>query len=668
MSDCIQDLRHEAEFRHGDVVVTLRQGVLALGNAHFRRLQELTEKGICTTLVEDGAGRPRAVSDGGCDYEYYGLGRKPTVTAVQARVVPEGLFDGEHVEVAVTLTQASQGVEIIREYLIYPGLPALSVRHRLRTTISPRLGWTARSDLNQYMVKPLEARVDRLIPLGSASAIRCVIFQGRTDHCDTPVVEVRPDSLRELRGNLLFYEESDGSGLAFLQEAPPSAERRDLEAYDFRLDDWGVVCSCNWGIHPSELEEGRNYLGYRSTLLLYATAAERDRIIKAYQRRRYPHRFAQAGGVTVNPWGGGGFVKKVSTNFLLAEIAASADLGGTAYQMDDGWQQGDTRLAHVDNFVIDPAFWQISDRLEGSFNRLQAQAERHGLELALWFLPSSNRNYRDWPESLEIILDMYRRYGIRKVKIDGLYIRNYEAQENLEKLLKAARTASNGEIFFNLDVTSSQRGGYLQFLEYGNLFLENRYGWSGIGYHPEKILRHLWMLAKYIRPQTIQAEIASPVNVDPEFYRKRGMSDPRTYPLEYWSAVAFCASPLLWLNPSELPPEQRPPLRRGIDLHRQFAELLFEAEIYPCGDCPDGSRITGFQVVPGRLGDPHLLIFYREQAAGKETLRLKLPQPLPASPAWELVAGNASLAPQPHGSWEVTLPQPASFALFRALP
>ena len=660
-----QDLRCQSELMHRDIKVRLHDGILSIGNRHLRRLQALNEKGVCTTLLEDGEHRPRAGSDGNCDYYYFGLGRSPEVRALTAGVVPETLFDGEHVSVHVHLEQENQGVEIVREYLIYPDLAALSVRHTLRSAVIPRLGWTARCDLNQYLVKPHESRVDRLIPQGNGGLVRCVVFNGRTDHSDAPVMECRPDASRELRGNLLFYEESDGSGLAILQEAPPSAERRDLEPYDFRLDDWGVVCSCNWGIHPGELREGHVYQGYRSTLLVYGSASERDRVLKAYQRRRYPRRFAQAGAVTVNPWGGGGFVKKVSQEFLLAEIAASAEVGGTAYQVDDGWQQGDTYQALTQNVLVDREFWRVSDKLGGTLEPLRRQAKASGVELALWFLPSPNRGFRDWQDGLDIILDMHRNVGIRKFKIDGLMIRTCSEQEKFELMLRTARELSNGEIFFNLDVTSSQRGGYLQYLEYGNLFLENRYCFGGLGYHPEKVLRHLWMLSRYTRPQNIQAEVANPADVKPDFYQKRGLVDPRSYPIEYWAAVAFCSSPLLWMNPSAVPAELRSRLRRVMDLHRKYAEAMFEGEIYPCGGRPDGRACTGFQMVPGRPQDPQLLLVFAELGAAETSTVLHLPQPLRVNTSWLLEYGEATLAEQPAGGWKVTLPGPASFALFR---
>ena len=75
----------------------------------------------------------------------------------------------------------------------------------------------------------------------------------------------------------------------FLQEAPPSMERRDFEAYDFRYDpETGVIRSCTWGIAPEDIQSGKQtYKSFRHVLLVYQDESEKKSILKQYLALRY---------------------------------------------------------------------------------------------------------------------------------------------------------------------------------------------------------------------------------------------------------------------------------------------------------------------------------------------------------------------------------------------
>jgi len=95
------------------------------------------------------------------------------------------------------------------------------------------------------------------------------------------------------------------------------------------------------------------------------------------------------------------------------------------------------------------------------------------------------------------------------------------------------------------------------FLEYGNIFLENRYVYgSGIGYHPEDTLNNLWTLSQYVRTQTLQIEIPAHEAVNNDFYIDRNQIQPDLYSAEYWAAIALFANPLLWFAPSVISKEE----------------------------------------------------------------------------------------------------------------
>lgn len=364
----------------------------------------------------------------------------------------------------------------------------------------------------------------------------------------------------------------------------------------------------------------------------------------------------------VNPWGCGRFRELVGEEFLRREIEATAACGAECYQIDDTWQQGEGlgRLINV-NEHLTPAFWKISEtRLRGTFAGLLPIAAQSKVELALWCAPSSNVEFRDWEAFREFLLDFHRRWNFRFFKIDGVKIRTCEAERNLETLLRSVREATGGLVYFNLDTTAGQRPGYFRMVEYGNIFLENRYvchEW-GLGYHPEKTLRSLWQLARVMRPQLLQVEIPSPSDIRRSFYEKKGMSQPDLYPVEYWAAIALFANPLLWFAPSTVPEEIRSRIRPLLELWRRNRDTILGGEIYPVGAAPDGKALTGLVSTGGWL------IAFRELGA-PEAGEFRLSHfPEAEGRRWRLVAGQGRAEPVP-GGVTLLLPDHPRFALFQ---
>ncbi len=128
-----------------------------------------------------------------------------------------------------------------------------------------------------------------------------------------------------------------------------------------------------------------------------------------------------------------------------------------------------------------------------------------GIELCLWFNPSKDDSYAHWRDDADALIGLYREYGIRTFKIDGVMIPDKRADLNLRGMFERVMDATGGQAVFNLDVTAGRRWGYHYGNEYGNIFLENRYtDWSN--YYPHWTLRNLWMLSRYVPPQNLQIE------------------------------------------------------------------------------------------------------------------------------------------------------------------
>ena len=661
------------DFVFKDVNIRLDDGRLIIANSAFRRCLDLCSGIPRTTSLKDAAGREFAKHDKKSgDFSFIGINRpgyngsEYCVVDVFAETRSASFLDSEHVRVRLVIEEKVQRIVFIREYIVYPELAVIAVQNSVCAAVMPNLYWSRRlfdsGNSTRFPVEHLESCVDSISPAEGILPLRAVEFFGRTDYLDD-LVKIHNAGDGQLNGNLLFCEDTHGAGFVYLQEAPPSSERRDFEKYDFRIDS-GTIFSCNWGIEPHELLPSKTFSGYRHALILFHDAAERDSAIKFYLKKRFPVNLEKNHSIMVNPWGCGRFPKLVSEDFLVEEIKACPELGATHYQIDDSWQQGGSLSEIIiKNRAVDAQFWKVADKLHGNFDKLVEVAKSSGVELALWMAPSCNCEYRDWENFAELVLDFHRRCGFNNFKIDAVMARTYEAEENLRKLLQSAREKSDGRIYFNLDTTNGQRPGYFLFLEYGNIFLENRYvchNW-GLGYHPEKTLRNLWNLSQFIRPQSLQIEIPYPGDILENFYAGKQMLSPLAYPVEYWAAIAMFANPLLWFAPSKVAPADRKRIRDVMDLHRLHRDRIFSGEIFPVGSCPDGRSITGLQSHDFD-NDSGYLIFYREFAS--ETPKAKITvNYIPGNIAFKRIAGDATLTRQ--GKFlEVEISEAPGFAMF----
>lgn len=668
-------MKEELLLEFEDIRVWRRATDLTIANSAISRKFDLAAGAPKTVSLRDGAGREFASPGKPCaDISFIGLnhpGSEKTpwsLESVAADIREGGLFDSTCVRVRLKMSEPVEQASYTREYFIYPGLAALAVRNSIECPVKPNIYWTARGVYGRRQRAPeclalAESCADSICPAPGIRPECAVEFTAVTDITDELVTIHQAAELEFLNGNLLFCSDGGGVGFAWLQEAPPSGERRDYEMHDFRLAG-NTVFSCNWGIHPAELVPGRVFHGYRHILMLFHSTMERNQLLKKYLRTRFPFDPLEHLAVTVNPWGCGCFPKLAGRQFLLDEIAAVPELGATHYQIDDSWQTGGSLgELSLKNRKATPEFWTISrELLDGTFEPLVKAARENGVELGLWLAPSANCDYDDWHEFGETVLDYHRRFGFRMFKIDFIKLRTSAAEENLRKLLTFLRTASGGEIYFNLDITNGQRTGYFHFLEFGNIFLENRYvGLSHAPkYHPEKTLRSLWRLSRFIRPQTLQVEIPSPEDINPDSYAGYPGCPPDAYPVEYWAAIALFANPLLWLAPSRVSPETRRRIKAVMELHSQHRDRIFAGEIFAVGAEPDGTAVAALQSHDFTSGSG-MVIVYRELGNTDGTTFLEMDY-LPEAPRGQVVCGEAEISTVP-GGLRIAVPQRPGFVL-----
>ncbi len=667
------------EFNYQDVSVIYDEESLTIANRCLRRKISLTN-GILRTLELRDLRTNCIVAAENPEFDFNFIGyntpakNSPVyqITAIDVQKVSAGDFDSAHVIVAVSITEQRSPVNYVREFIIYPNLPVLSVCNRIRPGVMPNIYWTYRQkmrcDSNRELAGPLFSAVDALTFAPGFIREKTVEFFGRTDEVDNQVLEHCPCPAEQACGNLLFtVNPHTSAGAVILQEAPPSAERRDMENADFYFRNQ-TVYSCNWGVAPHEIMLNQEFKSYRHTVILFADAAERQIAVQRYLKIRYPAQFNHH-TIMVNPWGGGDFYNRLNSKFLHDEINGAAELAAESYQIDDSWQKGASLWELIgSNHAPAPDFWQVAaDKLPEGLEPFVKQAAENQLELALWTAPSCNLDYIDAENFGNMLLDYHHKFGFRFFKIDGMTLRTYCGEQRLTEMFRRVRMASNGQIYFNLDVTNGQRGGYFYLLEYGNLFLQNRYvtlNW-GIGYHPEKTLRSLWRLARYCRTQYLQIEVP---------YRAAGLRKssadnpsyhcmPECYPQEYWAAIALFANPLLWLYPSEVAPADAQVLRNVMILHKKYRRQIFSGDILPIGREPDGRTITGLQS-HNAADNSGLIIVFREYGCAYSNDDLTLAVTLPDKCVLSPVAGHGN-AKMTNGKLQVEIPMPADWALFK---
>jgi hypothetical protein len=676
-----QEITSTQSFTYKDIKVELKEHRLLIENSRLARLFELKHAVPQTISLKDkSSGAELAAQHDHGDFSFAGINMPHNLRGrteyrlgkITASVVEESIFDAEHICVKLKIHEDIQQVSFTRKYFIYPDLPYLASQTGIISKVTPLMYWTRRGGMyktdlyKQHSPATLESCEDSLKLSDNLHPAKAVEFAGRTDYTHDHVFE-HENPAAMFNGNLLFCENTSGDGLLFLQEAPLSGERRDFEEYDFRIDEKNTVHSCCWGINAHEVSPEKELFSYRHVLVLYQ-AGDAITSLKNYLKTRFPQNPQRDYSVTVNPWGSGGFPSLVSEQFLIDEINASGALGATHYQVDDGWQKGRALSEMIgNNRHMTREFWDFSrEHLPNGFDHIATAAKDAGVELALWMAPSCNCEYRDWREFADIVYDYYCRYNIRMFKIDAVMTRTKEAEDNLEKMVRHLRERSKGEIFFNFDTTNGQRPGYFLFLEYGNIFLENRYvchSW-GLGYHPETTLRCMWRLTKYIRPQTLQIEIPDFKAINREFYAEKKRLQPDIYPADYWAAVPLFSNPLIWLAPSRLDPEVAEIYRKLIKLHLEYRDQIFAGEIYSIGQEPDGSSICGFQSHNAASGSG-FLVFYRENNAAPSA-QIQSAVALNGNLAVTHIAGssNSSVAQNTENELTVTMDKSCSFTFY----
>lgn len=459
--------------------------------------------------------------------------------------------------------------------------------------------------------------------------LKTVEFWDATDNHDNLVRETENFLYykNSYRGNLLFASsQKGGQGVWMLKEAPTSRSQLNYPGKDFSSDG-SALHMLGPGIAPGDVTADAWVKAYSSVVGLYdGTDLDASMRLRAYQKKLRRHIPQRDEMVMMNTWGDRNQDARVGEKFCIEEVEKAHRLGISHFQIDDGWQSGKSPNSafaggSFKNIWANPDYWAPDPKkYPNGLGPVVEAADRLGITLGLWYNPSIKDNFIDWRKDADAIIGLWRKYGIKVYKIDGVELPTKEAEVNFRRILDTVLEASAGDIVFNLDVTAGRRGGYFMFNEYGNLFLENRYSDWG-NYYPYRTLRNLWMLSRYVPAENIQLEFLNNWRNRDKYATDDALA-PGAYSFEYLFAITMAGQPLAWMEASNLP-EDGFDIAELIRSYREVSADFHSGVVMPIGAEPDGYSWTGFQSICGE-NEGYLLV-YRENASQDGELSAYLP-------------------------------------------
>ena len=593
-----------------DCYASLNDSTLTIGNSRVCQVFAWNKGDLKTVSLEDvQAGKKLVMQNPRSDIA---LGK--TLGKVQSAQwksdIVAGTVVSPHLEVEVTASFPH--LEVRRVFRIYPECPAIGCDYYLRARNGEVPAFESKDAVLQHLGLP-----------GAHWQYRAVEFYDRTDSINTLVYESEAISYlanTELRGNVLWGQSVlHDTNVFVVKEAPCSFVQLNYPGCDFRFSVKGLSV-VGMGITAADLPANEWTRCYGLAIGVYDNGEGNDQgttaglvALRDYQKRLRRLDARRDEMIMMNTWGDRNKDAHVGEAFVNKELDACVRLGVTHLQIDDGWQQGLSKNSAQSTGKLwdqwKEEHWQPhAERFPHGFLPVVQHAKQQGVDLGLWFHPSNADDYANWSRDANIVVNLFRNFGIRYFKIDGIKLPTKRAEINLRRFFDRIQTETDGQVVINLDATADNRTGYHYFYEYGNIFLENRYTDFG-RYYPCWTLRNLWMLSKYVPPEKLQIEFLNKWRNGNKYAADDPLA-PGQVPFDYVFAVTMMAQPLAWFEGSGLPAEAFEQAAPIIKAYRQHQSAIHHGVILPIGDAPSGTGWTGFQSIAER--DRGYVIVYRE--------------------------------------------------------
>lgn len=658
----------------GDCKIELKQDTLTIENNQIKRSWLWNNGNLITCKLEDKRnGLAWQLRNNQPDLSLPGEEKEGSEASIRIEEVPASLQYTHHLRATVEYKAGKLQVRKILK--IYPDCPAIACELYLKGQASQKWIKALDNPADLQNIEKLTQNsqggnvpvMEQLMLEGKHWQLEAVEFFDVTDRFNTLVRPVHALSYRDClyRGNLLFAENTEKeAGFFMLKEAPTSNVQLYYPGGDYLVSE-GTFRMVGLGVDSADIKTDEWTKAYSYVTGTFRSGEKQKRMaLRNYQMRIRPFLEDRDEMVMLNTWGDRGQDTRVNEAFCLKELELAAKLGVTHFQIDDGWQAGRSANSayggSFKNIWDNPDYWTPDpDRFPNGLAPIVKRGKELGIEVCLWFNPSIQHDYADWQKDADALIALYKKYGIRTFKIDGTFFDNKLAESRLRSLYNRVMEATGWKAVLNLDATAGRRGGYFFFNEYGNIFLENRYtDWGN--YYPYWSLRNLWMLSRYVAPQSLQIEFLNKWR-NKEKYAGDKFA-PSTYSFDYLFAITMAAQPLAWFEASNLPDEAFP-TGGVIQKYKTVQHDFHTGYVFPVGDEPSGKSWCGFQSVKDRKG--YFLLFREsneEESFDMDTFfepgeQVEFTPVLGAGKAFRSIAGK-------DGRIRFSLSEPNSYVLY----
>ena len=658
----------------GDCKIELKQDTLTIENNQIKRSWLWNNGNLITCKLEDkGNGLAWQLRNNQPDLSLPGEEKEGSEASIRIEEVPASLQYTHHLR--ATVEYKAGNLQVRKILKIYPDCPAIACELYLKGQASQKWIKALDNPADLQNIEKLTQNsqggnvpvMEQLMLEGKHWQLEAVEFFDVTDRFNTLVRPVHALSYRDClyRGNLLFAENTEKeAGFFMLKEAPTSNVQLYYPGGDYLVSE-GTFRMVGLGVDSADIKTDEWTKAYSYVTGTFRSGEKQKRMaLRNYQMRIRPFLEDRDEMVMLNTWGDRGQDTRVNEAFCLKELELAAKLGVTHFQIDDGWQAGRSANSayggSFKNIWDNPDYWTPDpDRFPNGLAPIVKRGKELGIEVCLWFNPSIQHDYADWQKDADALIALYEKYGIRTFKIDGSFFDNKLAESRLRSLYNRVMEATGWKAVLNLDATAGRRGGYFFFNEYGNIFLENRYtDWGN--YYPYWSLRNLWMLSRYVAPQSLQIEFLNKWR-NKEKYAGDKFA-PSTYSFDYLFAITMAAQPLAWFEASNLPDEAFP-TGGVIQKYKTVQHDFHTGYVFPVGDEPSGKSWCGFQSVKDRKG--YFLLFREsneEESFDMDTFfepgeQVEFTPVLGAGKAFRSIAGK-------DGRIRFSLSEPNSYVLY----
>lgn len=479
------------------------------------------------------------------------------------------------------------------------------------------------------------------IPLGCIHLeVESVKLYDKTDRSDSLVerqtVPVYKNGKTEREGNIFCINDyTSGNSMMLVKHAPTQSSALNRCGCDLILQGASYAALLGTGIDFSALAQGE--------VPYYASAvgvSDTDNIYDELWRYSTSLSTGDNRGslfIMSNTWGDRSQDKAVCESFILRELERAKQLHVDIVQIDDGWQSGITANSALKKggvwegyYKEDGNFWKVNrEKFPNGLKPIVSKAREYGVEIGLWFSPDSSGDFANVDKDIETLLGLYKEHGVRYFKLDGVKIRNKTCEMRFIKLLSELVRLTDGDIRFNLDVTAEDRFGYLYQVQYGTLFVENRYT-DFTNYFPHNTFKNLWNLSSVIPARRLQMELLN-VRRNAEKYKNMPLS-PNMYNMDYVFATVMPSNPLVWMEMTGLDEADAECLAGITEVYKPYASELFSSRVIPIGNAPNGMTFSGY-FCRGE-SQSHLLLF--RESTRKDAFTFDLPMDLSGKRAEKL--------------------------------